>query len=140
MAATMTKERVMEQAAGNAIAFLAGLVVLWLWRPPTSVPVLTALLVGLAVAVPIDVAIDWFVFKRNLREQFGLRPFRYSVPAVPAFLAATGALNALSASDRPDRAAIAFALCFGLLGAGVLVSNWWWAHATHTRADDIRAR
>lgn len=73
MAAKMTKERVMEQAAGNAIAFLAGLVVLWFWRPPTSAPVLAALLVGLAVAVPVDVAIDSFVFKRNLREQFGLR-------------------------------------------------------------------
>jgi uncharacterized membrane protein len=138
--AKVTKERVFEQAVGATIAYVAGLAVLWVWHAPTDVPILTTLLAGFAVAIPVAIAVDWCAFRRTWRDQFGLRPFRYSLPALPAFLVATVAFNRLSASELPERAVIAFAVCFGLIIVGTLASNWWWAEATKAPTGDIRGR
>ena len=63
-------------------------------------------------------------------------------PATVAVLRASGfgvsgatvAINAMSTSEEADWALRAYAVCFPLLFAGLLVSNYWWARRTADKA------
>jgi hypothetical protein len=147
----MTTRKVRNDAVAAGIGFVAGLLVLLVWRNRESTNQLVVFTVALGISALMSVAIGWLVL--NERPQFDFlafvtqtgpprlaaRPRRYSIPDILALATGLTVAGWLQSTGVRDWALTAFIVLSLLIIAGATASGLWWAHASKSRSRDIPA-
>ena len=154
----MTIEKVKHEIIVAGVAYGVGLLALLLWPNRQGADQSVVILVGSAILVAVDAAVDFVAFNwrpsRPRRPSFDLLAFvtqtgpraadgrrrRYSIPRVLGILVAWAIGHSLRYSAAPDAGLTAFAVTVPMIFVGLAASDTWRALDSRSGSGDAAGR